>query len=109
MRKRLFIISVGLFCSFLLVMGMGALASNPQGVSVTASVAPTISLDMPTTAVNWDGSNLDPGTQYSQTITATVSSNKDWNLAVYKGADLSDGTHLLDDLQRPESDRNEDR
>lgn len=95
MRKRLSILSAGLLCIFLLVMGMGALANNPQGVSVTANVPPTLSLDMPTTAVNWNGSNLSPGTQYTQTITATVSSNKDWSLMVYKGADLSNGTDTI--------------
>ena len=95
MRKKLSVLLAGLFCLFLLVMGMGALASNPQGVSVTANVPPTLTLGMPATAVNWGGSNLAPGTQYDQTITATVSSNKDWSLMVYKGGDLSNGTDTI--------------
>jgi len=95
MRKKMFVLLAGLFCIFLLVMGMGALASNPTGVSVTALVPPTLSLDMPATAVNWDGSNLSPGSEYTQTITATVSSNKDWSLMVYKGGDLGNGTDTI--------------
>lgn len=71
-----------------LFLSAGATAANPTSVSVSASVPSTIQLSMPTTAVDFGGAALAPGSTYTQSIGATVNSNKSWTLKVTKDHDL---------------------
>ena len=80
------LVVVGAFALFLC---SGAFAANPTNVSVSANVASTLQLSMPTTSVDFGGGPLAPGTSYDQVITATVNSNKAWSLKVTKDHDLS--------------------
>lgn len=76
----------------LLVVALGgfALAANPEQVTVTAPVAQTIRLAVSKNAVDFGGGNLDPETgSYSDSLTATVRSNVDWQLQVEKNRDLT--------------------
>ncbi|MBN2169248.1 MAG: hypothetical protein JW738_08390 [Actinobacteria bacterium] len=71
------------------LMCVGSFAVNPTDVSVSAQIAPTIQLDMPDTTVDFGGAGLAPGAVYSDSVTATVNSNRAWRLDVVKDQDLT--------------------
>lgn len=86
MKSKILIICAGVTVSFMVLMCMGVLMANATPVGVSATVAATVTLDMPVTAVNFGGGNLSAGQVYTQNdITATVSSNNTWVLNVNKG------------------------
>jgi hypothetical protein len=87
-KRKVVIVSLVVVAAFTLFVCAGALAANPTSVSVSANVASTIQLSMPTTTVNFGGGSLAPGQTYNQTITASVNSNKAWSLKVTKDHDL---------------------
>ncbi|MBU4273895.1 MAG: hypothetical protein KJ907_08355 [Actinobacteria bacterium] len=95
MKRKILIICAGVMVTFIMVlMCVGAMAVNPTDVSVSANVAATITLDMPTTVVNFGAGPLAPGAVYNQAIDATVSSNKGWSLDVRKNQDLTGAVSL---------------
>jgi hypothetical protein len=85
------LVMLGTFSAILLVvLGGIAMAANPENVTVTAPVAPTIRLSVSKNAVNFGGGNLNPETgSYSDSLTASVSSNILWRLQVEKNRDLT--------------------
>jgi len=89
MKRKLVLAGSVVVGAFMLFMCAGSLAKIPTNVTVSAQVPATIQLDMPTTTVNWDGKSLEPGGTYTQTISATINSNKGWTLSVYKDHDLT--------------------
>jgi len=74
----------------LLALSGFALAANPENVNVSAPVASTIRLSVSKNLVDFGGGSLDPETgSYSDSLTATVSSNVLWELQVQKNRDLT--------------------
>lgn len=94
-RKWTILVGLGLIGLFVLFMSIGAVADNPTNVSVSATIGPTIQLNMPTTTVDFGGGSLEPGQNYGQVISATVNSNRDWQLAVTKDQDLTSGSDTI--------------
>lgn len=95
MKKKLVIAGILALGAFFLFMTVGAYADNPTGVSATAALAPTLQLNMPTTAVDFGGGPLEAGQNYNQAITASINSNKAYRLAVTKDHDLQGPTESI--------------
>jgi hypothetical protein len=93
--KVMALAGVMLVAAFMVFMGVGSFAANPESVSVSAAVASSLQLAVNTNTVDWGGGSLAPGSSYSDSITATVNSNKPWSLAVRKSQDLTNGTDSI--------------
>ncbi len=93
--KLMALLGVVLVAAFMLFMGIGSFAANPESVSVSAAVAASMQLSVNTNTVDWGGGSLAPGSSYSDSITATVNSNKPWSLAVSKNQDLTNGSNSI--------------
>lgn len=79
-------------CSAVLLVVLGgiAMAANPENVTVTAPVAPTIRLSVSKNLVDFGGGTLNPETgSYGDSLDATVSANILWRLQVEKNRDLT--------------------
>mgnify|MGYP000993959186 CR=1 FL=1 len=87
-RKKAALIVLVVAGAVALFLCSGAFAANPTNVSVSANIATTLQLTMPTTSVDFGGGPLAPGSDYTGVITATVNSNKAWSLKVTKDHDL---------------------
>jgi hypothetical protein len=88
--KMLALTGVILLAGFMVFMGIGGFAANPETVNVSVTVPTTLQMSMTGMPVAY-GSIAPPATDTSKTLGVTISSNKDWALAVKKGGDLSDG------------------
>jgi hypothetical protein len=93
--KMLALTGVILLAGFMVFMGIGGFAANPENVSVSANVAAALQMSMDTNLVDWGGVALDPGSVHTDAVTATVSSNKVWSLVVTKNRDLTNGTEVI--------------
>jgi len=94
MRKKT--VLIGAIVLGLLVASMygGAFAANPENVNVSAQVSPTVRLTMSETLVDFGGGPMEPGLQ-TEDITATVSSNRGWDLKVTKSQDMTGVAHSM--------------
>jgi hypothetical protein len=88
--KMMALTGVILLAGFMVLMSIGGFAANPETVNVSVTVPATIQMNMTGMPVSY-GSLVPPTTDTSKTLGVTISSNKDWSLAVKKGGDLSDG------------------
>jgi hypothetical protein len=89
-------IVLGLLTAFVLCMAFGVLAAGrpsietqpvpPEQTEQTAlqQGARTLSLDMPTTKVDFGGGYLEPGKTYQQAIAIRIRSGSDWMLVLDK-------------------------
>jgi hypothetical protein len=89
-------IVLGLLTAFVLCMAFGVLAAGqpsietqpvpPEQTGQTAlqQEAQTLSLDMPTTKVDFGGGYLEPGKTYQQAVAIRVRSGSDWMLVLDK-------------------------
>ena len=69
-------------------MYTGAFAANPEDVGVSAQVSPAVRLTMSETLVDFGGGALEPGLQ-TEDISASISSNRGWDLKVTKSQDMT--------------------
>lgn len=93
--RTMAIIGVAILGAFALFMCVGAFAATQQDVDVSASVASTLQLNMPTTTVDFGGGPLESGQTYTQAISASVNSNRGWSLRVTKDHDLQGVTESI--------------
>jgi hypothetical protein len=94
--KMMVLTGVILLAGFMVFMSVGGFAANPQPVTVSASVSAALQMSMSdANTVDWGGVALAPGSVYTDSITATVSSNKVWSLVVTKSADLTSGAFTI--------------
>ena len=77
------------------MMCAGAFALNPTAVNVSAQVPTTLQLSMSKPTVDFGGGALSPGNSASDSVTATVNSNKLWSLKVHKDQDLTSGAFTI--------------
>lgn len=93
--KRLTIIGVVLTMGLMAFMTIGGFAANPQGIGVSARVAPTISVNCPSgTDINWGGTDLAPGL-HTDSVDFVVNSNKLWYMTVTTNQDLTSGSNVI--------------
>ena len=102
MKRRMRVLGMLGVASLLLVflLGVPAQAANPQDVNVSATVAEALRLTVSKNTVDFGGSLLPDGGAgldgvYTDTLGATVSANRSWELQVSKDHDLSDGTNSI--------------
>jgi len=95
--KILALTGVILMGAFLAFMCTGAFAATTATVSVSATVAPALSLTVSKSTIDFGSgvTPLQPGSTYADSTTATVNSNKIWSLKVTKGGDLTFGTFTI--------------
>src|SRR3974390_109189 len=87
--KRMALVGGILLAGFMVFMSAGGFAANPQAISVSANVPATLQMTMAPLTVDFGGGALAPGSVYTGTTVATVSSNKGWSMGVSKDQDLS--------------------
>ena len=88
------LLGVILFGAILASMCAGVFAADNATVSVSAKVSSVLQLTMDT-AVDFGGGDLTPGTSPTDSVTATVNSNKVWSLKVHKTDDLKSGGYTI--------------
>ncbi len=77
--KMMVLTGVILLAGFMVFMSVGGFAANPQAVTVSATVSASMQLTMASTLAL---GTQPPGGPYTQSIAATVNSNKTWNMGV---------------------------
>ncbi len=95
--KVLALAGIVLMAAFLAFMCTGAFAANPSTVTVSANVASVLQLSMSKATVDFGSgvTALQPGSTYTDSVTATVDSNKIWSLKVTKSGDLTFGAFTI--------------
>src|SRR5664280_2534658 len=81
-RRKAILVALIVVGALTLFMCVGATGATQQGVSVSATINPTLELTMLTTSVTWNGAQAIPGTTVTAPITATINSNKAYALTV---------------------------
>lgn len=89
--KRMAVAGVIVLAAFMAFMSMGAFGANPEAVSVSANLATTLQLSVSKNTVSFGGGSLAPGSTVTDSVVATVNSNKVWSLKVTKSGDLASG------------------
>jgi hypothetical protein len=93
-KRKVIVATVVIVGAFTLFMCAGSLAADspPKAVDVSATISPTIQLDMSTTSVTWGAAV--PGTTVTADITASINSNKAYALKVTTDGDLTGAVSL---------------
>lgn len=99
--RRIAIVGVVMMLGLVAFMGVGTVADNPQAVSVSARIAPTIQVTCGNTDVDWGSTDVDdpglaPGATYTEDVGFTINSNKQWYMTVIANQDLTWGAYAID-------------
>jgi len=87
-RRKAILVALVVVGALTLFVCAGAIAADPQPVTVSATINPTLQLNMPTVSVTWTGAQAIPGTTVTAPITASVNSNRTWTLKVTANHEL---------------------